>query len=105
MPDRNKAFEFLNEVEVKENKEKKVIKKGTVFKLSFKLNAYNIHLFNIFGENEILLQPEAKYQIFESKEFNEIINLSCKIIESSMVLKDIIEGNKSKNKGKKIIKI
>ena len=43
MPDRNKAFEFLNEVEVKENKEKKVIKKGTVFKLSFKLNAYDIH--------------------------------------------------------------
>ena len=67
-PDRDIAISFLSEVKVKEiyeNKKTKNIKEGTVFKLFFKeLNAYDIHLFDYFQENEILLEPETKYEIF-----------------------------------------
>ena len=70
-------------------------------KLYFKeVNAYDIHLFNYFGEYEVLLEPETKYVINECEEFNEIINLSCKIVESKTVLRKVMEGNNNKIKGK-----
>ena len=105
-PDRDISVNFLNEEWKKKNsknEETKEVKKGTIFKLSFKqINAYDIHLFNYFGEYEILLEPEIKYEINESEKFNEIINLNCKILDSTIVLKDIIEGKNKKEKGKMI---
>ena len=106
--DRNKVIDFLSEGKVKEiskNKKIKEIKEGTIFKFSFEeINAYDIHMFHYFGEYEILLEPEAKYEINESEKLNDILYLNCEILKSPLILGDIIEGNKRHQKGKMITK-
>ena len=90
--------------EISKSKIIKEIKKGTIFKLSFKdVNAYDIHLFHYFGEYEILLEPETKYKINESEKFNDIIYLNCEILKSPLILNDILEGKNNIQNGKKIV--
>lgn len=70
-------------------------KSGTYFSLSGNLWGYDITLFNYYKENEILLEPERQYKILEiDPEINEIIKIRCEIIESPLVIEDIIKSNK-----------
>ena len=44
-------------------KDEEKIKIGTIFSLGGDIWGYNITLFNRFGEEEILLEPERKYKV------------------------------------------
>lgn len=51
-------------------------------------------MFNICGEEEILLEPERKYVIEESlPEINNIIYVRCLIKETPVVLYDLLANN------------
>jgi len=53
-----------------------------------------ITLFNVCGENEILLEPERKYRISKIyPEINKIINIECKVKDTPLVLNDFININ------------
>ena len=78
-----------------ENKEevKNLAKKGkigTYYQINNALG-YDISLFNCFKENEILLEPERKYEIEENKIFigTKIKQVNCNIIDSPDVLSKI----------------
>lgn len=61
--------------------------KGTKYKIvGDNLWGYDITLFNVCGEKEIILEPERKYIIEKVKEGN-IIEVTCKIIDDSKLLK------------------
>lgn len=48
---------------------------------------YDITLFNLYGEEEILLEPERKFVIEQVyPPFNDIIHVRCNMIKSNMVL-------------------
>ena len=74
------------------------IKKGNIFTLYGDIWGYDISLFNVFGEKEILLEPEKKFiidQVFPP--VNEIIHVRCNMQESKLVLnfekeKDVVIG-------------
>jgi len=60
---------------------------------------YNIALFNYYGEEEILLEPERKYKVDNVlPSVNEIINVTCKILTTPLVLdnNNIEENNINK---------
>ena len=68
-------------------KEEVNIKSGTIFVLGGNIRGYDITLFNYFGENEILLEPESKYIIDNVlPPINEITYINCKILKSPLVL-------------------
>ena len=70
------------------NKEEK-IKTGTVFTLGGDLWGYDIELFNYYHEKEILLEPERKYIVDNVlPPLNGIINITCTILKSNLVLSD-----------------
>ena len=65
-------------------------KSGTIFTLSGSVWGYDITLFNICGEEEILLEPERKFIIKESlPEYNGIIYVRCSIEDTPIVLENI----------------
>ena len=86
------SYEFL--------KEEKKIKSGTVFTLGGDIWGYDITLFNYFGEEEILLEPERKFKVDNVlPPLNDIIYITCNILESPLVLdNNNIESNKIYNK-------
>ena len=90
---------------------KKDIKKGAILIINGKdIFGYDISLFNIYGEEEILLEPERKFEIEDSNQFlKEIICLKCKIKETPIIFKEICEVNeitiKYKIRNEKEIKI
>ena len=47
---------------------------------------YNITLFNVYGEEEILLEPERKYIIEDIKE-GQITEVKCKVIGNHQIMK------------------
>ena len=56
---------------------------------------YDIKLFNVFDEDEILLEPERKFKIKESMPpVNSIIHVRCKILKTPIVLEKIFEIEK-----------
>ncbi len=60
--------------------------KGTKYKIvGDNLWGYDITLFNVFDEKEILLEPERKYKI-ESVIKGECMEVCCKIIDDSTIL-------------------
>jgi hypothetical protein len=63
---------------------------GTYYQINNALG-YDISLFNCFKENEILLEPERKYEIEENKIFigTKIKQVNCNIIDSPDVLSKI----------------
>jgi len=94
------SFQFLGKkqiIEIKENEknEKKDLFFGTIFTLSGKIWGYDITLFNNYGEEEILLEPERRYFIENHlPELNEIINVICEIKDTPLVLEDIVKLDK-----------
>ena len=76
-------------------------KSGTIFSIGGDIWGYNIKLFNFYGEEEILLEPERKYQIENIlPPINDIIHITCKLINSPLILDD--SGNN--NLPKKVLK-
>ena len=68
------------------------IKSGTLFTLGGDIWGYDIELFNYFGEKEILLEPERKFIVENAlPPLNEIINVTCTILKSPIVLGNDIE--------------
>ena len=68
-------------------KEEVNIKKGTIFTLYGDVWGYDISLFNVYDEKEILLEPERKFIIEEVyPPLNEIIYVRCNVLKSNMVL-------------------
>ena len=66
-------------------------KYGTIFSMSGNVWGYDITLFNIYQEQEILLEPERKYYIENHfPEVNDIIYIMCQIKETPLVLENII---------------
>ena len=60
--------------------------KGTKYKImGDNLEGYDITLFNVYGEKEILLEPETKYRIEKVKKDN-VIEVTCKLINNSKLL-------------------
>ena len=62
-------------------------KEGTVFTLSGDIWGYDISLFNTYNETEILLEPERKIYIKETKPpVEHILYTRCKILDTPLVL-------------------
>ena len=80
--DRKKCYEFLGTTK----------KSGTIFSLTGNIWGYDISLFNICKEDEILLEPERKFLIEESlPEVNDIIYVRCFIRNSPIVLESFFK--------------
>ena len=63
------------------------LKEGTIFTLTGAVWGYDITLFNFFDEDEILLEPERTFIIDNIiPSVNEVINITCRIIETPLVL-------------------
>jgi hypothetical protein len=76
-------------------------KTGTIFNLTGKIWGYDITLFNVFNEEEILLEPERQLLIKESlPPINNVIYVRCKVLDTPLVLENIFKPNKVKNKPK-----
>ena len=66
-------------------------KEGTIFKISGNIWGYEISLFNICGENEIILEPERKLKITEKVyELNDVVFVECEMLDTPIVL-DIVK--------------
>ena len=77
---------------------------GTIFSLAGEIWGYDIQIFNLFGEKEILLEPERKLIIEESlPEVKGIIYVRAIIKKTPLVLEDLFE-NKDINKLVKDVK-
>ena len=69
------------------------IKIGTVFDIFGDIWGYDISLFNEKREEEILLEPERQIlimQIVPPPKYDGIIHIKCKVIDSPIVLNDLI---------------
>lgn len=87
-PNFKKSTDFLGiNNKIKSENEFKI---GTIFSISGKVWGYDITLFNVFEENEVLLEPERKYYIENHfPEQNELIYVFCQIKDTRIVLEDI----------------
>ena len=106
-PNKNMSFDFL---------EGKDFKSGTIFSLGGYIWGYDISLFNKYDEEEILLEPERKYEIDNIYSINNITHITCNILKTDIVLdknyintiNNIIEKEKGLNNNeinnKKLIK-
>ena len=69
-------------------------KSGTIFTLTGKVWGYDITLFNYFGENEIILEPERKIIVDEVlPPVNDIIHIRCDIQDTPLILLNIPKQN------------
>ena len=99
----NSSYEFLKEEEYD-------FKSGTIFTYQGdNLWGYNINLFSYFYpiEEEVLIEPERKILVDNVlPPINGIINITCTILDTPLVLKNIITYNKElKEKEKETPKI
>ena len=46
---------------------------------------YDITLFNVYGEKEILLEPEKQYVVQNVKK-GKIIEITCKVVDNPQIL-------------------
>jgi len=73
---------------------KENFKKGTIFELIGEIWGYDITLFNVCGEEEILLEPERKMLIASTlPEVNEIIRVQGHIQKTPLVLSKLLGNN------------
>ena len=64
--------------------------KGTKYKIvGDDLWGYDLTLFNVFKEKEILLEPERRYLIENVKSNNDLIEVTCRIINNPKLLETI----------------
>ena len=88
-PNPSSTFEFLGK--------KGNSKLGTLFTLTGNVWGYDIKLFNVFYEDEILLEPERKIKIIEIiPPLNDIIHVRCEVLDSPLVLENIIKTDSIK---------
>ena len=73
----------------KQLQKKIIIKSGTIFRLEGDIWGYDITLFSKFDEKEILVEPERNIIVKEAEELNEIINITCEISKTPLVLETI----------------
>ena len=67
-------------------------KTGTIFSLTGDVWGYDISLFNVYNEEEILLEPEREIEVEESlPPLNNIIYVRCRIKKTPLVLEDILK--------------
>ena len=70
-------------------KDKETMKTGTIFSLGGDVWGYDIEPFNFYREKEILLEPERKFIISNVlPPINDIINITCNILETNLILSD-----------------
>ena len=70
--------------------------KGTKYKIEGNnLWGYDITLFNVYNEKEILLEPERKYKIEKVKK-GDCMEICCKIIDNSNVLEVCYDNERKK---------
>ena len=85
------TYEFLG------NKKHSNSKCGTIFSICGKVWGYDITVFNMFKEVEILLEPERKFFIDnvvpDIPNVNDIVNVTCEIIDTPIVLNDLDKKN------------
>jgi hypothetical protein len=63
---------------------------GTIFSLTGDIWGYDISLFNVFNEEEILIEPEREIIVEESiPPINEIMYVRCHIKKTPLVLENI----------------
>ena len=63
--------------------------KGTIFKIEGKdLWGYDISLFNVCNEKEIILEPERKFLIENVRERNNITEVTLKLIDNPELLRN-----------------
>ena len=75
-------------------KEEEKIKVGTLFIFGGDIWGYDITLFNYFGEEEILLEPEKKFIIDNVlPPLNGVINVTCTLLETPLKLDNDKEQN------------
>lgn len=85
-PDVKTAYRFLKKEKVNESL---TLKSGTIFTLLGNVWGYDITFFNVCNENEVLLEPERKYEVSKVlPEINGIINIDCIIKDTPLVFKD-----------------
>ena len=85
-PDVMTTYNFLK------NEEKN--KSGTIFTLTGKVWGYDITLFNYYGENEIILEPERKFIVDEVlPPVNDIIHIKSDIQDTPLILLNIPKKN------------
>ena len=69
-------------------------KSGTIFTLAGKIWGYDITLFNYFGENEILLEPERKFYVEEvMPPINGVIHIRWIYKDTPLVLPVLFNNN------------
>ena len=80
--------EVLTTYNFLKNEEKN--KSGTIFTLTGKVWGYDITLFNYYGENEIILEPERKFIVDEVlPPVNDIIHIKSDIQDTPLILLNI----------------
>ena len=78
---------FLGDAENEENK-----KIGTKFVIHGYIVGYDISVFSCFeDEKEVLLEPERKFEIEQVCDINDVIDVTCKILKTPLVLEEIIK--------------
>ena len=90
----SKEYKNMNYiVKEKANEKKKEIKIGTVFDIFGDIWGYDISLFNEKREEQIILEPESQIlitQIVPPPEYNGIIHIKCKVVDTPIILNDLI---------------
>ena len=82
------------------------IKCGTFFSLSGNIWGYDINLFNVCGEEEILLEPEREMLVIESiPPINQVTHVRCEIKDTPQVLQNLFKNEKKINKYSKELSI
>ena len=71
---------------------------GTIFSLTGDIWGYDISLFNVYNEEEILIEPEREIIVEESiPPINEIIYVRCQIKKTPLVLENIYKQINNQN--------
>ena len=85
------AYDFLRKDNINN-------KSGTLFSLTGDVWGYDISLFNVYNEKEILLEPEREFEVEESiPPLNNVIYVRCKIKKTPLVLENIINQAMNSN--------
>ena len=85
----SKTYNFLGD--------KIVFKYGTIFTLTGNIWGYDIKLFNVFNEDEVLLEPERKIKIIDIlPKINNITHVTCKVLDTPIVLEKIFKNENQK---------